>query len=169
MFPDNNIGSCDSLGGKRHFQCPGDKAVCIPADITLAPDFNSSSGESCRLCQDRTEWRCNDGRCIKVTLYRDGRPNCRDASDEVPFKIYWYSFVLGAAGLVTIIMIFILLFRQTTQYLENDLQDIEESVDGAREYSDIPTALLGLLEEDNWSTEGTWTLKPDILREAKKL
>ena len=169
MFPNNNIGSCDSLGGKRHFQCPGDRAVCIPGDLTLAPDFNSSSGESCRLCQDRTKWRCNDGRCINATLYRDGRPHCWDGSDEVPFKIYWYSFVLGAAGLITIVMIISLLLRQTTQYLDHDLQDFEESVDGIREYPDIPTTLLSLLEEDNWSTDGTWTLKPDILRQAKKL
>ena len=181
MFPDNNIGSCDSLGGKRHFQCPGDKAVCIPADITLAPDFNSSSGESCRLCQDRTEWRCNDGRCINATLYRDGRPNCRDASDEVPFKIYWY-YILSATFAVVITGICVsLICRHLSGSLYSSattaLADIGDTVDGPvgfeEEFPDIPCELIELFEDDqNWMEEEDGKtlkrLKPEKLKEAVK-
>ena len=110
LFP-SDTDSCDSIGGQRHFVCPADEAVCIPESLLSAGDFNSSDPASCRLCQERSEWRCDDGRCINGTFHRDGRPHCRDSSDEVPFNIYWYYILSATVGIVITGICFSLLCR----------------------------------------------------------
>ena len=166
--------TCASIGGQRHFRCPADEAVCIPESLLSAGDFNSSDPASCRLCQERSEWRCDDGRCINGTFHRDGRPHCRDSSDEVPFNIYWYNFLPATVTIVILVLCVSLLSRTVNNNVHDGAAlkadgDVPDGASRVEDWApDIPIELIALFEDHNWSKDGNWTLKPDIVKEAKK-
>ena len=58
-------------------RCEAESDVCVPESF----HYDKSDPGACRQCGDNM-WRCNDGRCINQTLYRDGKFDCKDKSDE---------------------------------------------------------------------------------------
>ena len=174
MFPDQSDG-CLSIGGERHLQCPAepDKTVCVSWAILNSAGFNKSDPASCRECRNKTEWRCDDGRCIPGPLHRDGKPDCLDGSDEIPFNFYWY-YILTATVLIVIAGIGVSLLINFFAG-KRDSSDPLETVDGPDEYSDIPVELIKLFEDkESWAPEieedskSPKILRANVLKEARK-
>ena len=91
--------TCTSWGGLKHVLCPANEVTCIPE--TMVAGVNVSDPATCHTtCPDTSMWRCDDGRCINETLHRNGIPDCRDGSDELPFHIYWYSILISTVLIV---------------------------------------------------------------------
>ena len=180
MFPDLSDG-CESVGGERHLLCPAEpnKSVCVSWEIFNSPGFNKSDPASCRQCRNSSEWRCDNGRCISDLLHRDGKPDCLDGSDEIPFNIYWY-YVLTATVVIVIAGICVSLLlnlasEKRARPLPLPVPLPVDAVDGPADYSDIPVQLIQLFEDkDSWAPEieedskSAKILKADILKQARK-
>lgn len=179
MFPDLSDG-CLSIGGKEHLRCEAEpnKHICIALEIRDSAGFNKTDPASCRKCKNSTEWRCDDGRCIAGVLHRDGKPDCLDGSDEIPFTIYWY-YILTATVVIVITGICASLLINWASKKRHS-SDPEDTVDGPLDgsaHSDIPTwiQLIQIFEDKaSWAAEteedssSPKILKADIVRKARK-
>ena len=75
LYPDNTEPCSISVRGERHVRCEADPTVCVPESLANSSD--------CRQCEDN-KWRCNGGRCIEQSQFRDGKFDCYDETDEIP-------------------------------------------------------------------------------------
>ena len=83
---------CKSWGGQEHVKCLVSESLSLSDTVICTlPQYlphseNNETGlkasYSCRNCSEPSEWRCDNGFCIKRDKLRDGIPDCDDGSDE---------------------------------------------------------------------------------------
>jgi len=177
----HNPGDCYSWGGESYSMCLGMKGVCTT--LEFAQEANSTGNVAdCRKCPEMGGWRCNDGRCIKDSEYRNGIPDCDDESDEAKLEIEWFLIFVSTVIMVSVGLSISFLCRllnrknmknffhcsfcsssrrlKVQQYNPSSARNRGEMVDSKSEEDmlfpndDIPSDLINILEDStNWEVK----------------